>query len=156
MEYGRLAGEELEIVRLLNLQIPQILRPRSFKGFVRAFCETLWLLLLLVKIENGDIFAGLSKAWVELNAAAFGFEKSLEQGADRVGASAATRRARLFVAMVAPAFHATRAVVTLIKASRQFWRRRFGSERFIDPEAKKLKLSELRQAPSDQQAAGAR
>ena len=26
-----------------------------------------------VKIENGDIFAGLSKAWVELNAAAFGF-----------------------------------------------------------------------------------
>jgi len=156
MEYGRLAGEELEIVKLLNLQVPQVLRPTSVGTFIKSMAEISWLLLLLVKIENGDIFAGLSKAWVELNAAAFGFEKSLEAGVGGVGGRAATRhrgRARLLVAIVAPAFHATRAFVSMVKAWRQFCRRRFGSERFADPEAKKLKLSELRQAPGDPNSA---
>eukprot|EP00802_Teleaulax_amphioxeia_P010651 Tamp_10679.p1 GENE.Tamp_10679~~Tamp_10679.p1 ORF type:complete len:326 (+),score=52.49 Tamp_10679:66-980(+) len=48
MEYGRLAGEELEIVRLLRLTIPSITQPSSLPDFFKGCKETFWLLMLLV------------------------------------------------------------------------------------------------------------
>jgi len=52
------AGEELEIVKLLALLMPHITQPASLFTFTSYVYETFWLLMLLVKVEQGDIFAG--------------------------------------------------------------------------------------------------
>jgi len=48
MEYGRLSGEELEIIRLLRLSVPLLTSPASLTDFIKGCMETFWLLLLLV------------------------------------------------------------------------------------------------------------
>ena len=105
MEYGRLAGEELEIIRLLRLSIPLLTSPGSMADFIKGCKETFWLLLLLVKIEGTDVGAGLSKAWVEFNAAALEEQKT----------DVSRRRANLMVAVMSLAFTAARKTLSLFR-----------------------------------------
>lgn len=119
MEYGRIAGEELEIVKLLALLMPQITHPASLFSFMRAVYETFWLLMLLVKIEQDDVFAGLSKAWVEFNNAALTYENSLKQ---TVGA-AQRGRTGFLITLAGTGFVLVRLAAMIISKVNTWWTR---------------------------------
>jgi len=122
MEYGRIAGEELEIVKLLALLMPHITQPASLFTFTSYVYETFWLLMLLVKVEQGDIFAGLSKAWVEFNNAALTYESSLKQSGSKVGA-AKQGRTGFLITLAGTGFVMVRVTARVISKVNHWWAR---------------------------------
>jgi len=67
--------QEVEVIKLVNEIMRQILHPVSTRAFVAGLLETMGLLMLLVKMERNDVLAGLSKAVVAFYDAVLGFEK---------------------------------------------------------------------------------
>jgi len=67
--------QEVEVIKLVNEIMGQILHPVSTRAFVAGLLETMGLLMLLVKMERNDVLAGLSKAVVAFYDAVLGFEK---------------------------------------------------------------------------------
>ena len=62
MEYGRVDGQEVEVIRLLNSLTGEVLHPKSSRAFVATIVEMVGLLTFLVKMEENNILAGLAKA----------------------------------------------------------------------------------------------
>lgn len=82
VEYGRAAGEEVGITRLLNALMYQILHPQGVRDCVKKFGEVGQLLVMLVKLEEASALTGLSKAVVALYDAVMSYERSLERDKD--------------------------------------------------------------------------
>jgi len=138
MEYGRIAGEEVEVIKLVNQIMGQILHPVSTRAFFAGLLETFSLLLLLVKMEQHDVLAGLSKAIIAFYDAVLSFEKSLERDvlsawSDTKSPEGTTtlkrqnlsrKRGRALLFIIRPVFALTRFSVHVVKFVHLLWKQR--------------------------------
>ena len=152
VEYGRAAGEEVEITRLLNALMYQILHPQGVRDCVKKLGEVGQLLVMLVKLEEASALTGLSKAVVALYDAVMSYERSLErdvlaaftyarsvEGSQSLKKDAAARgRARFLVNLITPVFAVARGIILCSRFLRALWSMRNDAVIYADKGVEQL------------------